>query len=137
MGYRNAFIAVAEDCPSVVGTVPQPRAGRATVATIEYELIAGRPYRLTQEEVQFAVHLRREGLDPGGDTARRTVLWSVFFARPRACMRASPLVKTHGWGLHFDAHGRVALVAVEEARYRALSEDPGTAQLRALRNGRA
>ena len=43
---------------------------------------------------------------------------AAFFARPKACLRASPLVKQYGWGLHHDAHGRVAAYGVETAAYR-------------------
>ena len=49
----DVFIEVAEDCPAVRGEVPRVRGGRATKAAIEYELIAGEPYALTEEEVAF------------------------------------------------------------------------------------
>ena len=53
-----------------------------------------------------------------------------------ACMRSSPLPKTYGWGLHFDAAGRVALVSLESPDYERLSRDPGLTQTRALRSRR-
>ena len=49
----DTFIEVANDCPAVHAEVPPARAGRATKAVIEYELIAGEPYALTKEEVAF------------------------------------------------------------------------------------
>ena len=45
---------------------------------------------------------------------------AAFFGKPQACLRASPLVKKHGWGIHHDADGRVAAVAVEGADYAKL-----------------
>ncbi|WP_298711512.1 DUF6157 family protein [Micrococcus sp. 2A] len=48
---------------------------------------------------------------------RRTVPpREAFFAKSQACLRASPLGKRHGWGLHHDAEGRVALVPLGSAR---------------------
>ncbi len=43
-----------------------------------------------------------------------------------------------GWGLHFDAEGRIALVAVQSAEYRAFVEGKGVGTvLTAMRNKRA
>lgn len=60
-----------------------------------------------------------------------------FFARPQACLRASPLPKTYGWGLHFDATGRVALYAVESPEYKRFIEDESISHLKAMRSRRA
>jgi hypothetical protein len=59
-----------------------------------------------------------------------------FFARPQACLRASPLPKKYGWGFVFDAEGRVALCAMESAEYRRLLGDTGVRVLKALRSAR-
>src|SRR5690606_39462496 len=48
---------------------------------------------------------------------RRGELWASFFQKSRPCFRASPLPKTHGWGIHFDHQGRAALYAVESNEY--------------------
>lgn len=39
----------------------------------------------------------------------------------QACLRASPLVKQFGWGLHHDEAGRVAAYGVETEEYRKLA----------------
>lgn len=116
MNYYDTFIAVSDDCPASSGKVPEPRNGRGTVAMLQYELISGAPYTLTQEDVLFESWLR--GRDAGeGDAAGRTRLREEFFAKPRACMRASPLPKQYGWGLHFDTDGKVALYPVDSVEY--------------------
>ncbi|MEI7025361.1 DUF6157 family protein [Paenibacillus sp. y28] len=40
-------------------------------------------------------------------------LWSEFFSKPKACLRTSPLVKKYGWGLGFDAAGKIALLGAD------------------------
>jgi hypothetical protein len=112
--YRDAFITVSADCAATAGTVPA-RAG--SIAQIQHALLSARPYGLTSDELLFEVHAQRSGLAEG----ERPAAWAAFFARPQACLRCSPLVKTFGWGLHHDADGRVALHGVESAEYAALS----------------
>lgn len=122
--YRSTFIAVAEDCPAAQAKVPE-KAG--SVAEIEFRLIAGRPFGLTQADVLWEVHRAR-----GGAGTREE-----FFAKPMACLRASPLGKTYGWGLRFDAEGRIGLVPRESEEYDRDRSDPALAQTRAMRNRRA
>jgi Family of unknown function (DUF6157) len=120
MNYVDTFIAVAQDCAATRGVVPEPRNGRRTVAILQYEMIAEAPYTLTQEDVLFETWLR--GSDTGAlDDAERARLRAEFFVKPRACLRASPLPKQYGWGLHFDDEGRVALYSVDSAEYRRLA----------------
>ena len=137
MNYFNTFISVSPDTSASVAVVPPERAGKKTIALLEYELIAAEPYTLTQEEVQFAVHAQRTKISPKELKSRRAELWNEFFSKPTACMRASPLPKSYGWGLHFNHDGKVALVAVESARYKQLSRDRSVAQTRAMRSSRA
>lgn len=60
-----------------------------------------------------------------------------YFAEPRASPRASPLGETYGWGLHYDAEGRITLHAVGSESYDRLAADPTLTQLRAMRSKRA
>jgi len=137
MNYFNTFIEVAADCKATQGVPPKPRAGKPTVAELEYALISQAPYAHTQEDVQFHVHASRVGISAGQLAASGVRLREEFFSKPMACMRTSPLAKTHGWGLHFDERGQVALVSVDTARYRALADDPTLAHTRAMRSRRA
>ncbi len=137
MSYVNTFIAVAADAKTEAGMVPPARDGKKTVARLEYELIAPKPYQLTQEEVQFSVHVQRAGLGANEVKAKRPALWSEFFGKPMACMRTSPLPKSYGWGLHFNAEGKVALVGVETQKYERLVKDPTLQHTTAMRSRRS
>lgn len=131
--YLSTFIQVAEDCPALTSEEP-PVGGKApTVASLQYELIAQRPYELTSDDVLFRVHAIRQAIpEEAQEEARR-----AFFAKSQACLRASPLGKRYGWGIHHDAEGRVALVPLGSERYEALASDPEIAQTRAMRSRRA
>ncbi len=131
--YYDTFIQAADDSPAGAGTVPAPKGDRKTVALIQYELLAEHPYTYTQEEVLFETHLRHKGLTPGKE--ERAELWDSFFAVPKACLRASPLPKGYGWGVHFDGEGKVALYGVESEDYGKFSESDAK-QLKAMRSKR-
>ncbi len=135
MGYTNTFIAVAEDCWATTGEVPSQRAGGPTVAAIQYAMLVGAPGRWTQEDVQLASSPGVRGRSDLGDEDL-VRLGREYFAQPRACLRASPLPKTYGWGLHYDAEGRITLHAVDSEEYARLSSDPTLTQLRAMRSSR-
>jgi hypothetical protein len=137
MGYADTLIAVAEDCPVRAAEIPAPRGDRLTVAVVQYRMLAEHPHRYTQEDVLFESWLRRQ--DPPEQTeAQRAALRERFFAKPQACLRASPLPKRHGWGLLFDDEGRVALCAMESSRYRDIlaGADPQITVLKAMRTRR-
>lgn len=129
LNYYDTFIAVAEDCPRDAGTPPKS-AARPSVAGTQYALVAQAPYTHDQNDVLFATSVRGQDLDDAARAAAR-VAW---FAKPQACFRASPLPKTHGWGVHADAEGRIALYGVETEEYRRLAADPALRQLRAMRS---
>ena len=54
-------------------------------------------------------------------------------------MRASPLPKRYGWGVHYDHEGRIAIHAVESATYEHLVHggEGGPKLLKAMRSKRA
>lgn len=108
--YRDTLITVSADCPVLVGTIPEKP---GTIATVQHALLA-RPYALTSDDLLHETHRVR-----GGEKSRED-----FFAKPQACLRASPLVKQYGWGLHHDGEGRVALVDPQSDAYRRLFDDP-------------
>ncbi len=136
MGYTNTFLSVAEDCRSATGLVPPDRAGAPTVAGIQHAMLAAQPGRWTQEDVLFASSPAVRGPADLGEEERER-LWHEFFARPRACLRASPLPKTFGWGLHYDDGGRITLHAVDSPSYARLSAEESLTQLRAMRSRRS
>lgn len=131
--YIDTFIRVAEDCPVTQAEAPSVGTKGPTVASLQYQLITERPYELTSDDVLFEVHRIRRGLpDEELSEARE-----AFFAKSQACLRASPLGKRYGWGIHHDSQGRVALVPLDSDRYQALATDPALQQTRAMRSKRA
>ncbi|WP_427868642.1 DUF6157 family protein [Leucobacter luti] len=130
--YANTFIRVAPDCPAATGEIPPERAGGPSVARLQFELASERPHELTSDDLLFTVHALRNAVpDADRDAAR-----SAFFAKSQACLRASPLPKRYGWGVHHDAEGRIALVARGTAEYERLAADPELKQLDAMRSSR-
>ena len=62
MDYRNTLVTIAPDCPVAVATIPVPKAGKPTVALLEYELLSTHPYHYTRVSLLFAVHVKKNGL---------------------------------------------------------------------------
>lgn len=135
MGYVSTFITVAEDCRATAAEPPPVRAA-PTVATAQYALLSAQPGRWTEEDVLLASHPQVRGRTDVQDEELER-LRREYFAVPRACLRASPLPKTYGWGLHYDGEGRITLHAVESPDYARLTADPSLTQLRAMRSSRA
>ena len=136
MGYTNTLIIVAEDCRATTGEVPPERAGNPSVASVQYAMLATAPARWTQEDVQLA---SAPGVRGRVDLSEADLerLRQEYFAQPRACLRASPLPKSYGWGLHYDGEGRITLHAVDSPEYGRLRSDPAITQLRAMRSHRS
>lgn len=135
MGYTDTFIAVAEDCRATTGEVPAERAAGPTVAGTHYAMLAAAPGRWTQEDVLLASSPQVRGRHL--DKSELGRLREEYFRRPRACLRASPLPRTFGWGLHYDADGRITLHAVDSPEYAQLGSDASLTPLRAMRSSRA
>ena len=131
--YINTFIEVAEDCPATRAVAPDGPKDQKTRARIEYDLIAGHPYTYTGDDIAFMTHALHKGLPKTEWPAER----ARFFSKGQPCLRSSALGKRYGWGSHHDAQGRVALVAIESARYRHLATDPALKHTRAMRTRRA
>lgn len=127
--YANTFIAVSPDSSATIGdTGPKP----GSVAALQLELLQARPYGLTSDDLLFEVYARRNAVADADRAAAR----AAFFGKPQACLRASPLVKKHGWGIHHDADGRVAAVAVESAAYTELKARTDLKQTVGIRSAR-
>ena len=118
--YQDTFIAVAPDCAAAAGTVPQPRAGKATVASATFEMIANNPYAFRSSDVIFTVWADRRDI-PAAD---RRQAWAEFYAKGQPCLRGSDLGKRYGWGIHADDDGRLALYADRLGRLRGVRRRP-------------
>lgn len=122
--YTNAFIEVAGDCPAHQGQEPPVRQ-QQSVARVQFEMLIENPYRYTSDDVIFESTGKRRGLSR-----------EEFFSKGQPCFRASPLTKRYGWGVHCDEDGRIALVAMESAEYRAFAADADLQHVMAMRSGR-
>ncbi|MFM9940762.1 MAG: DUF6157 family protein [Hyphomicrobiaceae bacterium] len=139
MSYTNTFIAVADDCPVAVGTVPPVRGEKPSVAVLQHELLAKSPYKHTEQELIMIVHVTRLGLSAAELKARAKTIHAELFSKPHPCLRASPLTKQYGWGAHYDEAGRIAIYARGSQAYAELEAGQGKAAtvLKAMRNKRA
>ena len=132
--YHNTFIEIAEDCPTGTAEVPPRTEGKPpTVANVQFDLVADAPYSRTSDDLLFTAHATRKGI-PDADLAAAR---EQFFSKGQACLRASPLAKRYGWGIHHDAEGRVALVPAGSEEYAGLAADPHLAHVKAMRSRRA
>lgn len=127
--YTSTFIAASPDSVAALGAAP--KAG--TVAAFVLALMNERPYGYTSDDLLFEAHAHRVRLADTDRVQER----ELFLAKPRACLRASALVKQHGWGLHHDDCSRVAAYGVETDDYRRHATDPKLHQTRGMRSKRA
>jgi hypothetical protein len=122
--FTNTLITPAPDSDLAAARLP---AKQGSIADLQYRLLKAQPYLLTSDDLLFKVaKLRKIASDR-----------DAFFARPQACLRTSPLAKSHGFALHHDSQSRVALVPVESDSYAALMADDSVAKTPAMRSKRA
>jgi Family of unknown function (DUF6157) len=91
------------------------------------------PYTFSSDDLLFEVHVQRNGIAAADRERER----AAFFAKAQACLRASPLVKQYGWGLHHDKNGKVAAYAMETEAYRTLCERPDIKCVPGIKSRRA
>jgi hypothetical protein len=128
--YSNTLILASPDCPVRAGTIPGKQ---GTIAAIQYELLSRAPSQMSSDDLLLAVEARRKGVKDSDLAAFR----KTFFAKPQACLRASPLVKSFGWGIYHDADSKIALVGCETEEYKALVENPSMKKVAGMRSRRA
>jgi hypothetical protein len=137
MHITNTFVVVADDCPALRGIVPAPKGGKLTVAVLEYELLSAHPYLHTLEDLIFEVHLARSEISGEERQERGAEIRAELFSRSHACMRASPLTKSYGWGAHYNENGKLAIYAYESPEYARLSKARNIDVVKAMRSKRA
>ena len=129
--YFNTFIEVAEDCPVAAAEVPPQKGEAKTVANLHFEMMAENPYQFTSDEVIFAAFAAKNGLTSNLQQER-----DLFFSKGQACLRASPLGKRYGWGIHHDAAGKVAVYPLGSEEYERFLEDEKWKRVKAMRSKR-
>lgn len=129
--YFNTLITIADDSPTGHSAVPD--LSRESVAAQQFRWISERPYELTSDDVIFARVAEKAAIAE----ADRQAAQADYFRTGRACLRTSPLAKTYGWGIHHDAEGKMALLAVESEEYAKLLADDDVVKVKAMRSKRA
>ncbi|MGM0921244.1 MAG: DUF6157 family protein [Bacillota bacterium] len=132
MSYKNTFIKISEDSIVSSAIVPVPRNGKPTIASIEYDLIKDNPYKYTEEDVQFKTYLVKNQIESNNLDELR----DQYFTKPKACFRASPLVKKYGWGIHYDDKGKMAIYDVKSETYNQLLNLDNITILKGMRSKR-
>jgi len=130
--YFDTFIEVAEDCSASIGEVPPLRGDKKSVANLQFEMVIDHPYQYTSDEVFFTVFATRKEIPSHEVESQR----ELFFSKGQPCFRASPLTKRYGWGVHSNAEGKIALIAMETEEYQAFLADEGVAKVKAMRSKR-
>lgn len=130
--YYNTFIEIAEDSPVDFGETPVSKKEKKTVAEMQYDMIARHPYKFTSDEVVFRIYAEKNELLPSEYEQAQ----SDFFSKGQPCLRASPLGKRYGFGIHYDQEGRMALYGAETKEYKAFLDDPSVKKLKAMRTSR-
>jgi Family of unknown function (DUF6157) len=133
MNYYDTLIEVAEDCPAAEAQVPQAKGAKKTKAVVEYELLAKHPYKYTEEDIAFEIHVTLHDIPKAIWPTER----KKFLSKGHPHLRVSALAKRYGWGIHNNDAGKIALVAVDSPEYEKLLNDPRTTKIRAFRSKRA
>jgi len=138
MSYTSTFIRIAPDSTRTTAAVPEAKGGKKTVAVLQHGLLTEKPDHFTEQELYFQVHCLREGIGEKQAEKDREAIWSLLFAKPQACLRASPLPKSYGWGVRYDAKGRIRLIPIGTPEYeKACASDlKQTSAMRSKREGK-
>ena len=112
--------------------MPPIKGDKKTVANLQFELVYKHPYKYTSDEVLFQIYAERNDLAKEELPAARV----VFFSKGQACLRASPLAKRYGWGIHNNAEGRVALFGCETEKYGQFAKDKEMKVVKAMRSSK-
>ncbi|SHJ12865.1 DUF6157 family protein [Wenxinia saemankumensis] len=126
--YRDTLILPADDCRAMAKAPDKP----GSVAALQYDMLMSAPYGHTSDDLLAAVTGIRRGLSEADLPALRDEL----FSKGQPCLRASPLMKTHGWAAHFDGSGRIALLDPTSDEVEDLAKREDITVLRGMRSKR-
>src|SRR5881392_3336687 len=86
----------------------------------------------TEEDIAFEVYAVLHDIPKRSRPRER----EKFLSKGHPHLRVSALAKRYGWGMHNNADGKIALIAVESPEYRRLMNDPRTTKVKAFRSKR-
>lgn len=128
--YSNTLIMPAADSQATAGSAPPVKNGKATIASMQFALIAQQPFAHTSDDVLFTVYAERNDILP----AERPQARLQFFSKGQPCMRTSALAKTYGWGILFDAEGKMKLIDSASDSYQQLLDNPDIHKVQAMKS---
>lgn len=129
--YIDTLIEVAEDTKVSQGNIP-PTKDKKTIAEMQYELITQFPYTYTSDELLFKIYAdRNEVTEAEYQEAKNS-----FFSKGQACLRASPLTKNYGFGIHSNHEGKIALYGMETKEYFRFLHDANIKKVKAMRSSK-
>lgn len=130
--YKDTFIEIADDCPTTSGENPPMKGDTKTVAHIQFEMISKNPYKFTSDDILFQVYADRNDLTKSEYKQAR----EQFFSKGQPCLRASPLTKRYGWGVHNDKDGKIAIYGCDTTQYKKLSGDKALKVIKAMKSSK-
>ena len=131
--YTDTFIEIAEDCPTVFGETPPTKSHEKSVANLQFEMIKQNPYKYNSDEVVFHCFATKKDLTKNELPAEK----ENFFSKGQPCLRASPLTKRYGWGVHHNEEGKIAIYGAESEEYKKYSAGENLKVVKAMRSKKA
>ncbi len=128
--YFDTFIETAEDCPASKGEIPPIKDDAKTAANIQFDLIKKHPYKYTSDDILFQVFADKNDLTKQEYKKSR----EQFYSKGQPCLRASPLTKRYGWGVHYDKDGKIALYGCETNEYAGFTKNKKIKILKAMKS---
>ncbi|GEM67798.1 hypothetical protein SMI01S_14040 [Sphingobacterium mizutaii NBRC 14946 = DSM 11724] len=130
--YYNTLITVAEDCKSLKGEMPPVKIDKLTVANLQFDRLMKEPAQVNSDDLIFDIHAQRKELLEGELAEER----EKFYSKGQACLRTSPLAKTYGWGIYYDAEGKIRLIDSATEEYQKMLKDDSIKKLPAMRSSK-
>jgi hypothetical protein len=130
--YTNTFMQVAIDNKIEAAEIPLSKKDVPTVASLQFDLIKNNPYKYTSDELLFKIFALRN------DLAKQELPLAkdLFFSMGQPCMRCSPLTKRYGWGIHYNAEGKMAIFGKETTEYEQFCNEKEFKQLFGMKSKR-
>ncbi len=130
--YYNTFIIVSDDCPIGKSEMPPVKDDQKTAANIHFEMIKKKPYQYTSDDVIFEVFAHKNDLTAKEKPKAR----EEFYSKGQPCLRTSALGKRYGWGIHYNAEGKMAMYGIDSKEYQTYSKDKSLKIIKAINNTR-
>lgn len=127
--YTDTFIEIAEDCPVSKAQLP-PEKKEKTIANLQYEQMVKNPYQYTSDDIIFNCYAIKNDISESERQEAKT----HFFSKGQACLRASPLAKRYGFGIHHNHEGKVAIYPMESTEYQQFLQDDSIKKVKAMRS---